>query len=163
MSRLLLVALLFATPVLAAEEATPPADAATVQPSPQTAAVTPAARKPKPAPEGAKLRIIWPRNGAVVKGGFWLRMGLSGMGVAPAKVEWPDTGHHHVLVDVDMVPAPGEPIPNDRNHLHFGGGQTEARIELPPGKHTLQLVLGDDDHRVFDPPIVSPKITITVR
>lgn len=109
------------------------------------------------------MRIIWPYNGSVVRGGFWLRMGLSGMGVAPAHVAWPDTGHHHVLVDVDEPPRAGEVIPNDRNHLHFGGGQTEARLDLPPGKHSLQLVLGDEDHRVFAPPITSPKITITVR
>lgn len=146
----LLALLLITSPVLAAESAE------------ETAAAT-SVGKAKPAPEGARLRIIWPHNGAVIRGGFWLRMGLSGMGVAPAQVEMADTGHHHVLVDVDEPPKAGETIPNDHNHLHFGGGQTEARLELPPGKHTLQLVLGDEEHRVFDPPVVSPKITITVR
>ncbi|MBC7950443.1 MAG: DUF4399 domain-containing protein [Rhodospirillaceae bacterium] len=118
---------------------------------------------PHPAPQGAKLYIIWPRDGQVVKGGkLWLRMGLKGMGVAPAGVVWANAGHHHVLVDVPPPPA-DEPIPNDRNHLHFGKGQTEARIELPPGKHTLQLILGDEKHFPFDPPLLSNKITITVK
>lgn len=117
---------------------------------------------PHPAPQGAKLYIIWPHDGQVVKGGkLWLRMGLKGMGVAPAEVAWPNAGHHHVLVDVPPPPA-DEPIPNDRNHLHFGKGQTEARIELPPGRHTLQLILGDEKHFPFDPPLLSNKITITV-
>jgi hypothetical protein len=119
--------------------------------------------KSKPAPQGTKLYIIWPHDGQVIKGGkFWLRMGLKGMGVAPAQVAWPNAGHHHVLVDVEPPPL-DEPIPNDRNHLHFGKGQTEARVELPPGRHTLQLMLGDERHVPFDPPVLSEKITITVR
>lgn len=119
--------------------------------------------KPHPAPPGAKLYIIWPSDGQTITGGkLWLRMGLKGMGVAPAGVAWPNAGHHHVLIDVDPPPA-DEPIPNDRNHLHFGKGQTEARIELPPGRHTLQLILGDDRHIPFDPPLLSKKITVTVK
>lgn len=118
--------------------------------------------KSKAAPEGVRLYIVWPADGQVIKGGkFWLRMGLKGMGVAPAGVAWPDTGHHHVLVDTEPPPL-DEPIPNDRNHLHFGKGQTEARLELPRGTHTLQLMLGDEDHVPFDPPVLSQKITITV-
>jgi len=118
--------------------------------------------KSKSAPQGVRLYIIWPKDGQVISGGkFWLRMGLKGMGVAPAQVAWPNAGHHHVLVDVEPPPL-DEPIPNDRNHLHFGKGQTEARIELPPGKHTLQLMLGDEKHIPFDPPVLSQKITITV-
>jgi hypothetical protein len=116
----------------------------------------------RPSPPGAKVYIIWPSDGQVIEGGkFWLRMGLSGMGIAPAGVEKPNTGHHHLLIDVP-VPKLDEPIPNDRNHLHFGGGQTEARIELPPGKHTLQLILGDVDHVPHSPPVVSSRITVTV-
>ena len=116
----------------------------------------------KPAPEGAVAYIIWPKDGAVIPGGkFWLRMGLSGAGIAPAGIDRPHTGHHHLLVDVDL-PDLDEPIPNDKNHLHFGAGQTEVRIELPPGRHTLQLLLGDADHMPHNPPIMSKKITITV-
>lgn len=116
-----------------------------------------------PSPENAEVYIIWPRNGAVIKGGkFWLRMGLRNMGVAPKGVERPNVGHHHLLIDTELTPA-GEQIPSDRNHLHFGAGETEARIELPPGKHTLQLLLGDHDHRPHDPPVYSKKISITVQ
>jgi hypothetical protein len=116
----------------------------------------------EPAPPNAKLYIIWPKNSQVIEGGkFWLRMGLSNAGVAPAGIRKEGTGHHHVLIDTDL-PPPGEPIPNNLNHLHFGGGQTEARIELPPGRHTIQLVFGDADHVPFDPPLVSEKITVIV-
>lgn len=114
------------------------------------------------APEGARAYIIWPKNGQVIQGGkFWLRMGLRNAGVAPAGIAREGTGHHHLLIDADL-PPPGEPIPNNQNNLHFGGGQTEVRIELPPGQHTLQLVLGDEDHVPHDPPIVSERITIIV-
>ena len=114
-------------------------------------------------PSGAKEYIIWPSDGATIKGGkFWLRMGLANMGLAPAGVNKPETGHHHVIVDADLPPL-DEPIPNNEHYLHFGKGQSEARIELPPGKHTLQLILGDSNHLPFNPPIYSNKITITVR
>ncbi len=116
-----------------------------------------------PAPTNAKLYIIWPPDGAVIRGGkLWVRMGLRNAGVAPKGVEIPNVGHHHLLVDTGLPPL-DEEIPSDRNHLHFGGGQTEARLEdLAPGKHTLQLLLGDHDHTPHDPPIYSKKITITV-
>ncbi|WP_234484121.1 DUF4399 domain-containing protein [Noviherbaspirillum pedocola] len=116
-----------------------------------------------PAPANAVEYIIWPPNGAVIDGGrFWLRMGLRNMGVAPKGVKQPNVGHHHVLIDTEL-PAMDQPIPSDRNHLHFGAGETEARIELPPGRHTLQLLLGDADHVPFDPPVHSERITITVK
>lgn len=122
----------------------------------------PAYAGPTPAPKDAEVYIIWPQNGAVIHGGkFWLRMGLRNMGVAPKGVKMDNVGHHHLLVDADLPPE-DQQIPSDRNHLHFGAGETEARIELPPGKHTLQLLLGDHDHVPHNPPIYSKKITVTV-
>ena len=115
-----------------------------------------------PAPPGTHLYIIWPNEGEKIKGGFWCRFGLRNMGVARAGDRTPNTGHHHLLVDVDAPLDPNEPIPSDKNHLHFGGGQTEVRLELSPGEHTLQLVLGDADHKLFKPQIISRKIHITV-
>ena len=114
------------------------------------------------APPDALLYIIWPRDGQKVKSPFWVRFGLRNMGVTRAGDTAPNVGHHHLLVDVDGLPDPKEPIPTDRKHLHFGGGQTEAQLDLPPGRHTLQLVLGDAEHKLFNPPVVSKKITITV-
>jgi len=116
----------------------------------------------KPPAKDAYLYIIWPPNGAKIKGGFWVRFGLRNMGVTHAGDNYPNSGHHHLLVDVNEPLDLNAPIPQDRNHLHFGAGQTEARLELPPGKHTLQLVLGDAKHYPFKPPLVSKKITITV-
>ena len=120
------------------------------------------AQERKPAPPGARAYIIWPADGQVIPGGkFWLRMGLSGIGVAPAGVDRANTGHHHVLVNTPIPPLDAA-IPNDKNHLHFGAGQTEARLELPPGRHTLQLLLGDADHVPHNPPVQSDRITIIV-
>ncbi|HSU05595.1 MAG TPA: DUF4399 domain-containing protein [Acetobacteraceae bacterium] len=117
---------------------------------------------PKPMPKDAEVFIIWPYDGTVIPGGkFWVRMGLSGAGIAPAGVDVPNTGHHHLLIDTDLPPL-DQPIPNDKSHLHFGGGQTEARLDLPPGRHTLQLLLGDSQHVPTNPPLYSKKITIIV-
>lgn len=121
-----------------------------------------AAAERKPMPETAREYIIWPYDGQVIRGGkFWIRMGLSDAGIAPAGVDKPNTGHHHLIIDADLPPL-DEPIPNDKNHLHFGKGQTEARIELPPGRHTLQLLLGDADHVPHNPALYSKKITVIV-
>src|SRR5262245_8168343 len=123
----------------------------------------PAHAQNKPAPKDAVLYFVWPQNGTVIKGGFWARFGLRHMGVTHAGDNYPNAGHHHLLIDVNEPLNPKEPIPSDKSHMHFGAGQTEARIELPPGKHTLQLVLGDADHYPFNPPIVSEKITIAIK
>jgi hypothetical protein len=115
-----------------------------------------------PAPRDAVLYFISPNDGAAIKGPFDCRFGLKNMGVTHAGDPYPNSGHHHLLIDVDQPLDVKEPIPRDRNHLHFGAGETETRIELPPGEHTLQLVLGDAKHFPFDPPVMSTKISITV-
>jgi len=117
----------------------------------------------KPAPKDAKLYFITPRDGQKVRGGFWCRFGLRNMGVTHAGDDYQNSGHHHLLIDVNDPIDPKEPIPQDKSHLHFGAGQTETFLELPPGTHTLQLVLGDAKHYPFDPPVTSSKITVRVR
>ncbi|MGO4378116.1 DUF4399 domain-containing protein [Pseudoduganella sp. RAF53_2] len=116
------------------------------------------------APANAYCYIGWPSDGAVIQGGkpFRVWFGLRYMGVAPKGVAFNNTGHHHLLIDTDL-PPPGKEIPSDRNHLHFGAGETETMLELPPGKHTLQLLMGDENHVPHTPPVKSPKITITVK
>ena len=115
------------------------------------------------APADAFLYIIWPPDGATVKGAFWCRFGLRNMGVTQAGSNAANSGHHHLLIDVNEPLDPNEPIPQDKAHLHFGAGQTEGVIELPPGEHTLQLVLGDWSHLPFHPPIMSAVIHVTVK
>lgn len=110
-----------------------------------------------------KAYIVSPEDGAVVETPVHVVFGLQGIGVAPAGVDHKGTGHHHLLVDVDELPPAGEPIPTDERHRHFGGGQTETTLELEPGEHTLQLLLGDFAHRPHDPPVKSERITITVK
>jgi hypothetical protein len=114
------------------------------------------------APEGAEVYIISPSDGAEVRNPVTVRFGLRGMGVAPAGVEFPNTGHHHLVIDTDLPPA-NQPLPNDEHHRHFGGGQTEVTLELAPGSHSLQLVLADHRHIPHDPAIVSERITVTVK
>ena len=126
-------------------------------PAPATAGST----QRHPSPPGAKVYFVYPINGAYVKPHLLLRFGLVNMGVAPAGVEKANTGHHHVIID-SAPPALDQPIPNDFNHLHFGAGQTEAMINLPLGKHTLQLVLGDENHVPHNPPVMSKPITVMV-
>jgi len=116
------------------------------------------------APANAYCYIGWPADGAVLPAGkpFRVWFGLRNMGVAPKGVAFENTGHHHLLIDTGL-PAAGQVIPSDRNHLHFGAGETETMLDLPPGTHTLQLLMGDDQHIPHTPPVVSKRITITVR
>jgi hypothetical protein len=116
-----------------------------------------------PAPPDAYVYIGWPLDGATLKAGrikVWF--GARNVGVAPAGVSTPKTGHHHLLINVPLPPM-DEPIPNDKNHIHFGAGQTETYLDLPPGTYTLQLLMGDADHVPHNPPVVSKRITIHVR
>jgi hypothetical protein len=115
-----------------------------------------------PAPKGAEAFIVSPEDGATVGQEFKVKFGVKDISLAPAGDVTKNTGHHHLLIDVDELPAAGAPIPTDANHMHFGKAQTEATIKLAPGKHTLQLELGDAGHMPFDPPIVSKKITVNV-
>ena len=115
-----------------------------------------------PARKDTVLYLISPTDGATVRGPIDVRFGLKNMGVTHAGDPYPNSGHHHLLIDVEEPLDVKEPIPRDKNHLHFGAGETETRIELPPGRHTLQLVLGDAKHYPFDPPVISDKISITV-
>jgi len=116
-----------------------------------------------PAPEGAEVYFITPRDGDVVSNPVVVRFGLVNMGVAPAGQAVPNTGHHHMLVDLDELPTLELPLPKNNNVIHFGGGQTETTLELAPGKHTLQLLLGDHAHIPHQPPVISDKITVTVQ
>ena len=115
-----------------------------------------------PSPPGAEVYFISPHDGDTVTNPFTVRFGLKNMGVAPAGVNVKNTGHHHLLIDTGLPPL-DQPIPSDKNHRHFGKGQTQTTLELTPGKHTLQLLLGDYEHIPHDPPVMSKRITITVK
>ncbi|WP_448506050.1 DUF4399 domain-containing protein [Immundisolibacter sp.] len=115
-----------------------------------------------PAPPGAEVYFISPRDGETVSSPVTVRFGLKGMGVAPAGMQKDATGHHHLLIDAPLPPL-DQPVPNDDHHKHFGAGQTETVIALPPGKHALQLLLGDFAHIPHQPPVMSLPISITVK
>jgi len=115
------------------------------------------------APTGAEVYIIAPHDGAKVHSPVTVVFGLKGMGIAPAGIKFDNTGHHHLLVDTDFSELKLDaPMPATDKILHFGKGQTETSLTLPPGKHTLQLVFADSLHQSFDPPLHSKKITVTV-
>ncbi len=116
-----------------------------------------------PAPSDAKVYFISPVDGQTTSQNFTVSFGLSGMGVSPAGVNKTNTGHHHLLIDTEKLPNMQAPLPATDKIRHFGGGQTETKITLPPGEHTLQLVLGNHLHTPHDKPVISEKITITVK
>jgi len=115
-----------------------------------------------PSPAGARVYFIEPKNGAEVKSPVKVVFGLSGMGVAPAGIQQDNTGHHHLVIDSE-TPAANQPLAKTDQIIHYGSGHTEAMVTLKPGKHTLQLVLGDYKHQPHNPPVQSEKITITVK
>ena len=108
----------------------------------------------------AEVFIISPKNGEEVSSPVEVIFGLKGMGIAPAGVNFPNSGHHHLLINLNELPDLKSGIPADANHLHFGTGQTQALIELDPGEHTLQLLLGDWMHVPHEIPVVSEKVKI---
>ena len=112
------------------------------------------------ASEGARVYISSPSNGSVVPSTFTVEFGLAGMGVAPAGIERAGTGHHHLLVDGVSLPDLDAPLTD--SVTHFGGGQTQTRLTLTPGEHTLQLIFADHLHLPHEPPVVSELVTITV-
>jgi hypothetical protein len=116
----------------------------------------------EPSPAGAEVYIVAPKDGAKIKGPVTVVFGLKGMGVAPAGIKFDNTGHHHLLLDADAPADLSKPLPADEHNIHFGKGQTETTLTLPPGKHTLQLLLADFLHTPHDPAVISKKITIVV-
>jgi len=124
----------------------------------------PAVERPArtPSPAGARVYLISPAPGETVTSPVLVRFGLSGMGVAPAGVQLPNTGHYHLIID-SPLPGLDQPIPTDGQHVHYGSGLTEVKLELPPGPHTLQILLGDDRHIPHDPALYSEPIAITVQ
>ena len=142
-----------------AQDAKPPGSAAPPQP---LAPEAPESKYgPTPSPAGAQVYFIDPKDGATIQPKTIIHFGLRNMGVAPAGSDRPNSGHHHLLIDTELPPL-NKPIPNDFNHLHFGGGQTEAEVELTPGEHTLQLLMGDKKHIPHNPPVMSDRIKVTV-
>jgi hypothetical protein len=115
-----------------------------------------------PSPPGAEVYIISPKDGAKVKSPVTVVFGLKGMGIAPAGIKFDNTGHHHLLVDIDAPADLSKPLPADEHNVHFGKGQTEGSVTLSPGKHTLQLLLADSLHTPHEPAVMSKKITISV-
>ncbi len=110
----------------------------------------------------ARVSFLELRDGDVVPETFEVQFVVTGMDIAPAGVEAPNAGHHHLLVDLDVLPPLDLPLPKTDQIIHFGGGETSTELTLPPGEHTLQLLLGDHMHVPHNPPVMSPKITITV-
>ena len=116
-----------------------------------------------PSPPGATVYIINLKDGDTVASPFKIQFGLTGMGIAPAGVEKPNTGHHHLIIDTTLLADEMKaPIPSEAKHVHYGAGQTEAMVTLSPGKNSLQLVLGDWSHVPHVPPVMSTPITVTV-
>jgi hypothetical protein len=120
------------------------------------------AQERTPSPAGAEVYIISPKDGAKVHAPVLVQFGLKGMGIAPAGVKFDNSGHHHLLIDTDPPTDLSAPLPATDKIVHFGKGQTETTLNLAPGKHTLQLLLADQSHIPHSPPVLSPKITITV-
>jgi hypothetical protein len=144
---------------------TPPVTSARIRvnvaPTGGPTASAPDASTRTPAPADARVYFVGLQDGSVLPQKATIHFGLVNMGVAPAGIEKSNTGHHHLLIDAKLPPL-DQPIPNDFNHLHFGAGQSEATVDLPLGKHTLQLLLGDANHIPHNPPVMSKPIEITV-
>lgn len=148
-------------PVMSKQIRVVAADNAAATPAPAKPASGKSASGATPSPPDAAVYFIYPTKGATIYPRSTIRFGLRNMGVAPAGIEKANTGHHHLLIDVPTPPL-NQPLPNEPNIIHFGLGQTEKKITLSPGKHTLQLILGDYRHLPHDPPVMTERIEVTV-
>ncbi|MCI4683547.1 DUF4399 domain-containing protein [Candidatus Rhodoblastus alkanivorans] len=128
--------------------------------APKTASAAPPPGR-TPSPPDARVYFIYPKNGDTIYPHSTIRFGLSNMGVCPAGVYKLNTGHHHLLIDLPTPPL-DKPLPNEPNLMHFGRGETEVKLSLSPGKHTLQLIFADYRHTPHDPPVISQRIEVTV-
>src|SRR5262249_11142429 len=121
--------------------------------------VDPSARKQAPA--DARVYFVGLEDGSVISQKSTIHYGLVNRGVAPQALDIPITAPHPIVIYTISLPD-ALPISNDFNHLHFGAGQTEAIVTLSPGRHTLQLLLGDENHVPHNPPIMSKPIRVYV-
>lgn len=156
MQKTLPVLILFVSLAACGDKAANEPVAATITPEP-----TPAMPARTASAAKATLFFVGPADGETVSNPVTIVFGIDGMAVVPAGNDVPHSGHHHLLVDTGM-PDLGLPIPKDENHIHFGDGSTQTEITLPPGQHTLQMLLGDHLHIPHDPPLMSDVITINV-
>jgi len=131
------------------------------QPDTSEAAAEPAVIARTASADGASVFFITPADGTTVSNPIGVEFGIAGMDVVKAGDNQPHSGHHHLLLDTGL-PDLGLPIPADEHHVHFGDGSSSTEITLPPGEHTLQMLLGDHLHIPHNPPLVSEQITITV-
>ena len=115
-----------------------------------------------PSPSGADVFFLEPGNGTTLTSPVTLKFGIAGMTIAPAGDNTENSGHHHLLINMDELPSMDLPLPATDQLIHFGAGQTETTLDLEPGQYTFQLVLGNYLHVPHNPPVVSKKITITV-
>lgn len=141
------------------QQASPAAPAA---PAAETPAATPPAVTRQTAPEGAKVAFVGIKDGDTVTSPFKVGFSVEGLKVAPAGTTDPDTGHFHLIIDSELPPQDA-PLPANDHVKHYGQGQTEDELTLPPGPHTLQLEFTDGAHVPFNPPVVSDKINVTVK
>jgi hypothetical protein len=152
-----------ATPPAPAAEPAPAAAGSVAAPPAAATGAAPANNAARtPAPAGAKEYFVGLKNGDAVNSPFKIGFGIDGLKVAPAGTAEAGTGHHHLIIDAEL-PAQNAPLPADDHVKHFGKGQTETELTLPAGTHTLQLEFADLNHLPFDPPVVSEKITVTVK
>ena len=143
------------------QDAAPAAEDTMASEVEQAVAEQPAAMPRSPSPDSARLFFITPADGATVTNPISVEFGVEGMEVVKAGTNQPHSGHHHLLIDTDL-PDLGLPIPADEHHVHFGDGRTATEISLPPGEHSLQMLLGDHLHIPHDPPLMSEVIRVTV-
>lgn len=160
LARSVTIAVLFVLLGCSEQRAESPAVEAPMAATPMAAA--PVAAMPRtPSPAGARVFFVSPADGSTVSSPVHVEFGIEGMTVVAAGVNEADSGHHHLLIDTGL-PDPGLPIPKDENHMHFGDGSTATELNLAPGSHTLQLLLGDHLHIPHEPPVMSTVITVFV-
>ncbi|MBI3540777.1 MAG: DUF4399 domain-containing protein [Deltaproteobacteria bacterium] len=129
----------------------------------QTAFPTPASPLRVASHPGAKVFIVEPKNGQTMTSPVTVKFGMEGIELAKAGEVKENSGHYHLLIDLETLPPLDQALPFNDHVLHFGQAQTETAVQLSPGPHTLQLILAAGNHVPHNPPVISEKITINIQ
>ena len=103
--------------------------------------------------------ITEPTTGSTVSSPVKVCMKVDGVMLQPAnKGVKPGTGHHHLLIDINLPRDLSKMLDKDSNHIHMGDGSECKELKLVSGKHIIRTLFATAAHVPYNPAITSTVI-----